>query len=140
MDLNQKRVLLIGGAGLIGSHIVDQLVDTPVREIVVFDNFVRGSRANLESAARNPKVRLVEGSMTDRAALDRVMDGVDGVFLLASLWLGECVNDPRRAWDVNVLGSWNVVEACIAAGKTPIRAAAGDRPSDRMAAIIGGQW
>ena len=47
MDLNDRRVLLIGGAGLIGSHIVDQLIDTPVREIVVFDNFVRGSRANL---------------------------------------------------------------------------------------------
>src|SRR5687768_2431426 len=114
MDLNQRRVLLIGGAGLIGSHIVDQLIDTPVKEIVVFDNFVRGSRANLESAARSPKVRLVEGSMTDRAALDQAMTGIDGVFLLASLWLGECVNDPRSAWEVNTLGTWNVVEAARA--------------------------
>jgi UDP-glucose 4-epimerase len=111
MDLNGKRVLLIGGAGLIGSHIVDQLIDTPVSEIVVFDNLVRGTRANLDAALRSPKVKLIEGSMTDRAALDAAMAGTDGVFLLASLWLGECVNDPRSAWEVNTLGTWNVVEA-----------------------------
>ncbi|HET9706245.1 MAG TPA: NAD-dependent epimerase/dehydratase family protein [Vicinamibacterales bacterium] len=111
MDLNGKRVLLIGGAGLIGSHIVDKLIDTAVSEIIVFDNLVRGTRDNLASALKSPKVKLVEGSMTDRDALDRVVAGVDGVFLLASLWLGECVNDPRSAWEVNTLGTWNVVEA-----------------------------
>lgn len=116
MDLTGRRVLLIGGAGLIGSHIVDKLIETPVAEIVVFDNFVRGSRANLEAAAKSPKVRIVEGSMTDRAALDRAMQGVDGLFLLASLWLGECVNDPRSAWEVNTLGTWNVIEAARAHG------------------------
>ena len=114
MDLNGRRVMLIGGAGLIGSHIVDKLIDTGVAEIVVFDNFVRGTRENLAAAARSPKVRLVEGSMTDRDALDRAMAGVDGLFLLASLWLGECVNDPRRAWEVNTLGTWNVIEAARA--------------------------
>lgn len=116
MDLTDKRIMLIGGAGLIGSHIVDQLVDEPVREIVVYDNFVRGTRANLELASRSPKVRIVEGSITDPALLRRSMEGIDGVFLLASLWLGECVNDPKSAWDVNVMGSWNVVEACQALG------------------------
>jgi len=54
--------------------------------------------------------------MTDRAALARELRGIDGVFLLASLWLGECVNDPRLAWEVNTLGTWNVVEACREAG------------------------
>lgn len=95
-----------------GSHIVDQLTAEPVREIVVFDNFVRGTRENLQQALSDPRVRIVEGSMTDRDALRRVLDGADGLFLLASLWLGECVNDPRSAWEVNTLGTWNVVEAC----------------------------
>ena len=112
MDLAGKRVVLIGGAGLVGSHIVDKLVEDPVGEIVVYDNFVRGTRENLERALESPKVRLVEASMTDDAALRRELDGADGVFLLASLWLGECVNDPRSAWEVNTLGTWNVVEAC----------------------------
>lgn len=114
MDLNGRKVLLIGGAGLIGSHIVDQLIATPVAEIVVFDNFVRGNKDNLAAAMRSPKVKVVEGSMTDRAALDQAMAGVDGLFLLASLWLGECVNDPRSAWEVNTLGTWNVIEAARA--------------------------
>ncbi len=116
MNLDRTRIMLIGGAGLIGSHIVDQLVDEPVQEIVVFDNFLRGRRANLERASRSPKVRIVDASMTDREALTRELAGIDGVFLLASLWLGECVNDPRQAWEVNTIGTWNVVEACRAAG------------------------
>jgi UDP-glucose 4-epimerase len=112
MDLAGKRVVLIGGAGLVGSHIVDKLVEEPVGEIVIYDNFVRGTRENLARALTSPKVRVVEASMTDAAALRRELDGADGVFLLASLWLGECVNDPRSAWEVNTLGTWNVVEAC----------------------------
>ncbi len=108
--------MLIGGAGLVGSHIVDQLIDEPVSEIVVYDNFVRGTTENLAAAARSPKVRIVNASMTDRDRLAQEMAGVDGVFLLASLWLGECVNEPRSAWEVNTIGTWNVVEACRAAG------------------------
>jgi UDP-glucose 4-epimerase len=116
MDLKDKRIMLIGGAGLVGSHIVDQLVAEPVSEIVVFDNFLRGTRDNLAGALTSPKVRVVEASMTDRDRLRAELAGIDGVFLLASLWLGECVNDPRLAWEVNTLGTWNVVEACREAG------------------------
>ena len=116
MELQGKRIILIGGAGLVGSHIVDQLVDEPVAEIVVFDNFLRGSRANLAAAMQSPKLRVIEGSMTDRAALRQAMAGMDGVFLLSSLWLGECVSDPRAAWETNTIGTWNVVEACLEAG------------------------
>jgi UDP-glucose 4-epimerase len=112
MDLTDKRIVLIGGAGLIGSHIIDQLAREPVREIVVFDNFVRGTRSNLASAALSPKVKVVEGSIADAASVRRVLEGADGLFLLASLWLGECVTDPRAAWETNTLGTWNVVEAC----------------------------
>ncbi|MBM3145492.1 MAG: NAD-dependent epimerase/dehydratase family protein [Chloroflexi bacterium] len=112
MDLTGKRIMLIGGAGLVGSHIVDMLTKLPVSEIVVYDNFVRGTRQNLSAAAKSPKVSVVEASMSDRERLRQEMEGMDGVFLLASLWLGECVNNPRSAWEVNVLGTWNVVEAC----------------------------
>lgn len=116
MDLNGRRIMVIGGAGLIGSHIVDQLVSEPVSEVVIYDNFLRGTRANLESAARSPKVRIVDGSITNRERLAAELRGIDGVFLLASLWLGECVNDPRLAWEVNTVGTWNVVEACLREG------------------------
>jgi UDP-glucose 4-epimerase len=116
MNLAGSRIMLIGGAGLVGSHIVDQLTAEPVKEIVVFDNFLRGTKANLAKAMTSPKLRIVEASIVDREALKRELAGIDGVFLLASLWLGECVNDPRQAWEVNTLGTWNVVEACREAG------------------------
>jgi nucleoside-diphosphate-sugar epimerase len=112
MDLKGHRVMLVGGAGLVGSHIVDRLLREPVAEIVVYDNFVRGRLDNLEAARKDPRVRVVTGSMMDRSQLRASMDGIDGVVLLASLWLGECVNDPRSAWEVNVLGTWNALEAC----------------------------
>lgn len=112
MELDNKRIAVIGGAGLVGSYIVDQLTQEPVAEIVVYDNFVRGTYANLSKAVKDPRVRIVKASITDRETLRQEMKGIDGVFLLASLWLGECVNDPRSAWEVNVLGTWNVVEAC----------------------------
>jgi len=112
VELSGKRIALIGGAGLVGSHIADQLVAEPVREVVIFDNFLRGTRTNLSRAVASPKVRVVEGSMTDIRLLRDTLAGADGVFLLASLWLGECVAEPRTAWDVNTMGTWNVVEAC----------------------------
>src|SRR2546422_3941136 len=112
MDLNGKRIAVIGGAGLLGSYIVEQLTREPVSEIVVYDNFVRGTRENLALPSRDSRVRIVDGSITDVDRLHGALDGTYGVFLLASLWLGECLTDPRSAWEVNVLGSWNVIEAC----------------------------
>jgi len=116
VDLRNRRIAVIGGAGFIGSHVVDQLLQEPVAEIVVLDNFVRGTRANLERAMTDPRVRVIEGSITDRAVLDRALAGIDGLFLLAALWLYECVHEPRRALEVNVDGTWNVIEAARAAG------------------------
>ncbi len=110
-DLRDAKILVIGGAGFVGSHIVDQLTREPVREIVVLDNFMRGTRANVAEAERDPRVRVVEGSITDVALLNRLMPGADYVFHLAALWLYECVHQPRAALEVNVVGTFNVVEA-----------------------------
>jgi UDP-glucose 4-epimerase len=113
MDLKDARIAVIGGAGLLGSHIVDQLLLEHVAEVVVFDNFMRGRRESLAKAERDPRVRIIRGSITDQESLRDALTGIDGVFQLASLWLGECLNDPRSAWQVNVLGMWNIVEACL---------------------------
>ena len=116
MDLKGSRILVIGGAGFIGSHIVDQLIAESPAEIRVLDNFVRGKKASLSQALKSSKVKLIEGSITDLDTLRAAIKGVDGVFHLAALWLGECVSNPRAALEVNVVGTYNVMEACRDAG------------------------
>jgi len=109
-DIENARILVIGGAGFVGSHLVDQLTQEPVREIVVLDNFVRGTWDNLRRAVKDNRVRVVEGSITDLEMLRSLMQGTDYVFHLAALWLYECVHQPRAALEVNVVGTYNVVE------------------------------
>lgn len=110
-SLEDARILVVGGAGFVGSHIVDQLTCEPVQEIVVLDNFVRGTRHNLEQAVRDPRVKVVEGSITDLSLVQKLMQGTDYVFHLAALWLYECVYQPRAALEVNVVGTYNIIEA-----------------------------
>ena len=115
-DLADSTVLVTGGAGFIGSHVVEQLLDRPVREVIVLDNFVRGTRENLEHAASDPRVRVVEGSITDVPLIRSLMEPCDYVFHLAALWLHECVHEPRKALEVNVGGTYNVAEAARDSG------------------------
>ena len=115
-SIDNSRILVIGGAGFVGSHIVDQLLAEPVREVVILDNFVRGTRHNVDEIVKDPRVRLVEGSITDLPLLTELMQGTDYVFHLAALWLGDCVERPRAAVEVNVVGTFNVVETAQKAG------------------------
>ena len=114
--IEDSRVLVIGGAGFVGSHIVDQLLAEPVREIVVLDNLVRGTRNNLAGALADDRVTLVEGTVEDLDLLKDLMRGTDFAFHLAALWLYECVHEPRKALEANVVGTYNVVEAAQEAG------------------------
>jgi len=116
VDLRGKKVLVIGGAGLIGSHAVDELVKEDVAEIRIYDNFVRGTQENLAESLRDPRVKIfdVGGDICQADILDVAMKGMDGVFHFAALWLLQCHEFPRSAFDVNVRGTFNVLEACVA--------------------------
>jgi len=115
MNLRDKRILVIGGAGFIGSHVVEQLMQTDVAEIIVYDSFFRGHRENLRAAFRDPRVSIFPhgGDILHTDILDRAMEGIDGVFHLAALWLLQCHEYPRAAFDVNIRGTFNVIEATI---------------------------
>lgn len=118
MDLKGKKFVVVGGAGLIGSHTVDQLVKEDVKEILIYDNFVRGSRENLQEALKDPRVKIydVGGDILQTDILQTAFDGADGVFHFAALWLLQCHEFPRSAFDVNIRGTFNVMEACVAKG------------------------
>jgi UDP-glucose 4-epimerase len=111
-----SRVLVTGGAGTIGSHVVDQLVKGGAEEIVVLDNLVRGRHANIAWALANGPVRLVEGDIRDRDLVIGLTRGKDLVFHLAAIRITQCAEDPRLANEVLVDGTFNVVEAAAQAG------------------------
>jgi len=115
MDIIGKRVLVIGGAGLIGSHVVEELLKEEVEEIIVYDNFSRGPVENLEEALKDPRCHVFEigGDILQTDILNAAMQGVDGVVHLAALWLLQCYEFPRAAFDVNIRGTFNVLEACV---------------------------
>ncbi len=113
-DIRGSRVLVIGGAGFIGSHVVDALVQEDVAQITVYDNFCRGTRANLDQALKDPRVGIYEvgGDILQADVLASAVKEADYVFHLAALWLLQCHDYPRAAFDVNVQGTFNVLEAC----------------------------
>ena len=113
-DLKDSRILITGGAGFVGSHIADQLIaGEGVREVVLLDNLLRGSRRNVDGALRSGRARLVEGDIRDRALLEELMPGVDYVFHMAALRITRCAENPREALEVMYDGAFNVVEACV---------------------------
>ncbi|HDZ91245.1 MAG: SDR family NAD(P)-dependent oxidoreductase [Deltaproteobacteria bacterium] len=116
MDIRGKKILVIGGAGLIGSHVAEELLKEDVEEVIIYDNFCRGTLDNLAEAMKDPRCRIFEigGDIMQTDILDAAMKGVDGVIHLAALWLLQCHEYPRAAFDVNIRGTFNVLEACVA--------------------------
>jgi UDP-glucose 4-epimerase len=108
------RFLVTGGAGTIGSTVVDQLLAAGAGEVVVLDNFVRGRLENLEDALQSRRVEVVHGDIRDPETVDRLTRGVDGVFHLAAIRITQCAEEPRLANEVLVDGTFNVVEAAAA--------------------------
>jgi UDP-glucose 4-epimerase len=118
VEFKGKRFVVIGGAGLIGSHAIDQLTKTDAAEIVIYDNFVRGTTENLSEALKDPRVKIFEagGDITQTDILDAALKGADGVFQFAALWLLQCHEYPRTAFETNVRGMFNVLDGCVRNG------------------------
>jgi UDP-glucose 4-epimerase len=114
MKINGKKLVVIGGAGLIGSHTVDELIKEDIGELIIYDNFVRGKEANLAKALKDPRVKIfdVGGDITQTDVLNEALKNADGVFHLAALWLLQCHDFPRSAFNVNIAGTFNVIETC----------------------------
>ena len=121
--MRDKRVLITGGAGLIGSHIADLVALEKPREIIVLDNFVRGRRDNLSTAISRGPLNIVDGDIRDRSLLAKVFEGVDIVFHQAAIRITQCAEEPRLAFEVLAEGTFNVLEAAVKAGVSKVVAA-----------------
>ena len=115
MDVRNSKVLIIGGAGFIGSFVVSELLKTNVGKVVIYDNFARGKASNLSNSMADPRCEIYPngGDVRDVDTLSDAMQGCDAVIHLAAMWLLHCKDFPRTAFHVNIEGTFNVLEACV---------------------------
>lgn len=115
MKLENATVLVIGGAGFIGGFVITELLKHPVKRIIIYDNFARGKRENIAASLEDPRCTIFPfgGDIREIDILDKAMEGVDYVFHLSAMWLLHCKDFPRTAFDVNIAGTYNVLEACV---------------------------
>jgi UDP-glucose 4-epimerase len=115
MKVEGSKVLVIGGAGFIGSFVVSELLKHDVKEVVIYDNFTRGEMSNIARQLEDPRCTIYPngGDVRDVDLLNDAMQGMDGVVHLAAMWLLHCKDFPRTAFHVNIEGTFNVLEACV---------------------------
>jgi UDP-glucose 4-epimerase len=124
VNIDGSTIVVTGGAGLIGSTTIDVLLAShDPKSIVIFDDLSRGTRSNIESALRDPRVSLVAGDIREPQAVARVVAGADAVIHMAALRITACAADPRLAFEVMCAGAFNVIEAAHAAGVQKVVAA-----------------
>jgi UDP-glucose 4-epimerase len=121
--MHDTRALITGGAGFIGSHIADQLVQLGVSEVVILDNLTRGALNNLAQARKNGRVTVIEADIRDRRAVREAMRGIDLLFHQAAIRITQCAEEPRLALEVLVDGTFNVLEAAVEANVRRVVAA-----------------
>ena len=119
---NPSKVVITGGAGLIGSHIADLLAASGC-EIVILDNFSRGSRDNIETALRRGRTTVIDADIRNRGLVRDALQGADVVFHQAAIRITQCAADPRLAFEVLAEGTFNIIEAAREQGVRRVVAA-----------------
>jgi len=112
MKVEDLNVLVTGGAGFIGSHLVDALVSSG-NEVIVLDNFSSGKRENLKNHLNNRNVKIIEGDVRDKKILKDSTEGIDIVYHLAVQCLRVSIKDPEINHEVNATGTLNICMASL---------------------------
>ena len=115
MKIEKSKILVIGGAGFIGSFVVAELLKEDVSEVIVYDNFARGKKEYLSESLKDSRCKIfpIGGDIREIDILNKAMEGMDYVICLSAMWLLHCKDFPRTAFEVNIAGTFNVLEACV---------------------------
>ncbi|PRY06772.1 UDP-glucose 4-epimerase [Pontibacter ummariensis] len=109
----KSSILITGGAGFIGSYVVEELLRHEPAKIIILDNLIRGSFENMQAFIDNPVIEFIEGDVRDTALLEQCIAGVDYVFHMAALRINACAANPRVGFDVMLKSTFDVAELCV---------------------------
>ena len=110
--ISNAVIFITGGAGFIGSYVVEELLTHAPRKIIILDNLVRGSLYNMKNFITEPRVEFIEGDIRDTELLEKCIAGSDFVFHMAALRINSCAADPKEGFEVMLQSTFNVADLC----------------------------
>jgi UDP-glucose 4-epimerase len=106
-------ILVTGGAGFIGSYVVEELLPLQPRKIIIIDNLIRGSYANMKNFIKNPLIEFHKADMRDLLLLEKCISGTDFVFHMAALRINSCAANPEEGFEVMLRSTFDVANLCV---------------------------
>ncbi|MFO7656116.1 MAG: NAD-dependent epimerase/dehydratase family protein [Bacteroidales bacterium] len=107
------KVFISGGAGFIGSYVVEELLLLNPEKIVILDNLIRGSYENMKNFLNNPIVEFIEGDIRNTELLEKCIEGSEYVFHMAALRINACAANPEDGFEVMMQATFNLAKLCV---------------------------
>ena len=111
--IKDSIILVTGGAGFIGSYVIEELIPLQPKKIIIVDNLIRGGLANMKNFAKNPVVEFHKGDIRDLDLLEKCIAGTDYVFHMAALRINSCAANPREGFEVMLKATFEVAYLCV---------------------------
>ena len=111
--IKDSVILVTGGAGFIGSYVIEELIPLQPKKVIIIDNLIRGSFANMRNFIKNPLIEFHEGDMRDLELLESCIAGTDYIFHMAALRINSCAANPREGFEVMLKSTFEVASLSV---------------------------